>query len=215
MTSLVPYKSLCIVLASFVPDVLKPVIRSSVTVPRKENRLSLLSTSSLPLSRHLPLVQSIQLLYTYLQKYFLSLFLIVHHLGSCRPTQHKVVRKLLLTAVCGRPLLLLACRSPASQFAWPPLKLTSLLQVFHLLYSFLKEQCSGVFVIQDTHGLRLWCVPHLYLYVCWSSRCSNLQFLVLKTTTRGMQYEPLLYTCAFISFVFDFPSSQGSDLPVR
>ena len=35
-----------------------------------------------------------------------TLFLIVHHPGSFRPAQHKVVCKLLLKVVCGRPSLL-------------------------------------------------------------------------------------------------------------
>ena len=39
-------------------------------------------------------------------------FLIVHHRGSFRPTQHKVVCKLLLKVVCGRPIPLLMLMIP-------------------------------------------------------------------------------------------------------
>ena len=45
------------------------------------------------------LVQSIQLDQAHLQKSLLLLFLIVHHQGSFRPQQHKVVCKLLRTVV--------------------------------------------------------------------------------------------------------------------
>jgi hypothetical protein len=53
------------------------------------------------------LIHSIQLINTHLQKSSFPIFLIVHHIESFRSLQHKVICKLSLTIVCGRPFLLI------------------------------------------------------------------------------------------------------------
>ena len=74
-------------------------------------------------------------------------FLIVHHPRGFPFTQHKVVCRLLLTAVCGRPVLSLILAIPCSVRSASVFVLTSL-KVFHLLHSthFPVEE-----MIQDTH----------------------------------------------------------------
>ena len=64
-----------------------------------------------------------------------ALFLIVHHFGSFRPTQHKVVYILLLKVVCGRPILLLfqiksdkSVRSTSTHYNWNLESLPSFIQ---------------------------------------------------------------------------------------
>ena len=79
-------------------------------------------------------------------------FLIVHHRGSFRPTQHKVVCKLLLKVVCGRPIPLLIIMIP---------RLSSLGFSFRFttsqgLPSFVQHSFRFHGLIQDTH------VPHLH-----------------------------------------------------
>jgi hypothetical protein len=58
------------------------------------------------LSRSQSLLLSIQLCYSYLRKSSLRFYLIVHHPGSFRPAQHKVVCIQLLKVLCRRPVLL-------------------------------------------------------------------------------------------------------------
>ena len=78
-------------------------------------------------------------------------FLIVHHRGSFRPTQHKVVCKLLLKVVCGRPIPLLMLMIP---------RLSSLGFGFRFitakgLPSFVQHSFRFHGLIQDTHVMQL------------------------------------------------------------
>ena len=75
-------------------------------------------------------------------------FLIVNHRGSFRPTQHKVVCKLLLKVVCGRPVPLLIIMIP---------RLSSLGFGFRFIFfkglpSFVQHSSRFHGLIQDTHG---------------------------------------------------------------
>jgi hypothetical protein len=104
-TSLVPYKSLSLSLVRFTPDVVQSVIRSSIALAHSYKRKYLFLTSSL-LAYEASVANSI---YSTLQRsstgIMFPFFLIVHHKESFRSMQHKVICKLLLTGVCGRPAL--------------------------------------------------------------------------------------------------------------
>jgi hypothetical protein len=128
-----------------------------------------------------------------------TIFLIVHHKGSFRPMQHKVVCKPLLTAVCGRPLFWFSalevlpthfsCYSRPVQFARPPLYNATLSKVFHLLYNTLTE--LSFLLIQGTHGRGLLlCASRHCLKSCtfsvhnipvYEARCALQQALVAKS----------------------------------
>jgi len=82
-----------------------------------------------------------------LAKVWLSLFLIVHYSASFRAPQHKVVCKLLLTAVCGRPYLLV-CSSLVGQFVRSTSTLLYLLP--KSLPSFVQHSTHLRGLIQDT-----------------------------------------------------------------
>lgn len=82
-------------------------------------------------------------------KVMLSLFLIVHHGASFPAPQHKVVCKLLLKAVCGRPVLLV-CLASVGQFVRSTSTLFALLS--KSLPSFTQHSTFLRWLIQDTHG---------------------------------------------------------------
>ena len=84
-----------------------------------------------------------------LAKVELSLFLIVHHSTSFPAPQHKVVCKLLLTALCGRPYLLV-CSSSVGQSVRSTSTLLHLLP--KSLPSFVQHSIPLHGLIQDTHG---------------------------------------------------------------
>ena len=106
-TSLVPYKSLCRSLASLTPDIMPTVIRSSLALLTDTNVTTCFQHRFFNITRRLSLIHSIRLLNTHLQESLFPFFLIVHHQESFRSQQHKVICKLSLTIVCGRPTLLL------------------------------------------------------------------------------------------------------------
>ena len=106
-TSLVPYKSLCWCPANFTPDVMQSAIRSPIALLTDTNVNICFQHLLVNFTRLLSLVYSIQLINTHLRKSLFPFFLIVHHQKSFRSQQHKVICKLSLTIVCGRPFLLI------------------------------------------------------------------------------------------------------------
>ena len=104
-TSLVPYKSLYWCLASFTPDVMPSGIRSSMTLITDTNVITCFQHRLFNITRLQSLIHSIQLIHTHLQESTFPFFLIVHHTLRFRNMQHKVICKLLLTGVCGSPIL--------------------------------------------------------------------------------------------------------------
>ena len=111
-TSLVPYKSLYWCLASFTPDVMPSGIRSSMTLITDTNVITCFQHRLFNITRLQSLIHSIQLINTHLQESSFPLFLIpacrlgrVHHTKRFRSMQHKVICRLSLTIVCGRPVL--------------------------------------------------------------------------------------------------------------
>ena len=123
-----------------------------------------------PLTRPQSLVHSIQLDNTHLQESKPSLFLIVHHKGSFRPMQHKVVCRLLLTVVCRSPFLISCWQGrPVGS-----LDLRTLTQFSKSLPSFV-QHLFLVGTIQGTHvapaavvrGLLVVSFPFLYGFQNW------------------------------------------------
>jgi hypothetical protein len=80
LTSLVPYDSLCTVLANLTPVIMYPEIRSSDTLCRKHKRNCLLLITSIALTRLHHWFTFIQLLYTHLQLSMQPFFLNVQHI---------------------------------------------------------------------------------------------------------------------------------------
>ena len=122
-------------------------------------------------------------------------FLIVHHRGSFRPTQHKVVCKLLLKVVCGRPVPLLMLMIP---------RLSSLGFGFRFIItkglpSFVQHSFRLHGLIQDTHRVtrgnltltfsrkRTWKSPFIRLFLFNHKSVNTLriyQFPVRKKQRR-------------------------------
>ena len=86
------------------------------------------------------------------RNHLFPLFLIVHHNISFALLQHKVICKLLLSVVCGRPFSFILSVSRPSCSLGLRTSFSELLPVFHLLYSI---RCAADTSIQDTHVLRL------------------------------------------------------------
>jgi len=80
LTSLVPYNSLCTVLANLTPVIMYPVIRSPDTLCRKHKRNCLLLITSIALTRLHHWFTFIQLLYNHLQLSLQPFFLNVQHI---------------------------------------------------------------------------------------------------------------------------------------
>ena len=80
LTSLVPYDSLCTVLANLTPVIMYPVIRTPDTLCRKHKRNCLLLITSIALTRLHHWFTFVQLLYTHLQLSLQPFFLNVQHI---------------------------------------------------------------------------------------------------------------------------------------
>ena len=104
-TSLVPYKSPWYVPACFTPSTMQSVNRSPIALffchIRKRSRIfSVLPVPLRGFNHRFKFFSSVSIIY---RNHLFPLFLIVHHNSSFAPLQHKVICKLLLSVVCGRP----------------------------------------------------------------------------------------------------------------
>ena len=82
-------------------------IRSPIALITGTNVTTCFQHRFFNITRLQSLIQSIQLINTHLQKSPSPFFLIVHHIESFHSLQHKVICRLTLTIVCGRPVLLI------------------------------------------------------------------------------------------------------------
>ena len=121
-TSLVPYKSLYWFLVSFTPDVMPSEIRSPMALITDTNVTTCFQHRFFNITRLQSLIQSIQLINTHLQESPSLFFLIVHHIESFRSLQHKVICRLSLMIVCGRPILFVHVIHWPVRFARLPLE---------------------------------------------------------------------------------------------
>ena len=95
-------------------------IRSSIAFLTDVNVTTCFQHRLFYITRRRSPVHSIQLINTHLRESLSAFFLIVHHKECFPSSQHKVVCKLLLTVVCGRPSLLSSLERWPVQFARPP-----------------------------------------------------------------------------------------------
>jgi hypothetical protein len=134
MTSLVPYKSLCNIPASFAPDAVWPVIRLTFTPYHGRKRYPPFLTSSL-LSRSQSLIYSIQLYYTYLHKSCLRFSLSFTTRGVSALRSIRWFTYYSWKSYVEDHLFHYTKDCQISQFARPPPILLSFPKVFHHLYS--------------------------------------------------------------------------------